>query len=189
MSRALQNIIEELLGQLLPLSELHREGIADTPRRVVKAYDEWLKGYRTSPTDLLTHFADGSEAYRDIVLVKDIPVYSMCEHHLAPFFGVAHVAYIPNGRVVGLSKLPRLVDCFARRLQVQERITSQVATTLNESDLKPMGVGVILRCRHLCMESRGINRPGTETVTSCMLGAFDGDAAAKAELMTLIGVV
>lgn len=185
----IQGHVAGLLHALVGSEEFLREGLKETPRRVAAAYQEWLAGYQQDPAELLTQFEDGSERYHDIVLVKDIPVHSLCEHHMTPFFGVAHVAYIPAGKIVGLSKLPRLVDCFARRLQVQERITSQVAHALADSHLGALAVGVILRCRHLCMESRGIRQSGAETVTSCMLGAFDKDAAARAELLQLIGRV
>ena len=130
-------------------------------------------------------FEDGAESYNEMVLVKNIPVYSKCEHHLADIIGVAHVAYIPNGKIVGLSKLSRVVDIFARRLQVQERLTNQVAEALVKN-LDPLGVAVVLECRHMCMESRGICQQGHTTVTSSMHGVFFNDASTRAEFMGLI---
>ncbi len=151
--------------------DVNRGGLQETPQRFLGAWKQWTCGYHCRPEDVLKTFEDGSARYDEMVLVKDIPVYSHCEHHLAPFFGIAHVAYIPDKRIIGLSKIPRLVDIFARRLQVQERLTTDISHSLRDS-LKPLGVGVVLRCRHLCMESRGIERPGTETVTSSLLGVF-----------------
>lgn len=134
---------------------------------------------------MLKAFDDGAENYDEMVVVKDIPFYSMCEHHLAPFFGTARIGYVPSGKVVGLSKLPRLLDVFARRLQVQERITTQVADALMEH-LQPRGVGVILTARHLCMESRGVCKQGAATVTSALRGVFK-DAAVRAEFLSFGG--
>ena len=162
-----------------------REGLLETPARVVKAWGEWFEGYDIKPAEVLKTFTDGARSVDEIVLVKDIPIYSHCEHHLAPFFGVAHVAYIPSGKIVGLSKLARLVDVFARRLQVQERLTNQIADALTEV-VEPTGVGVVVECRHLCMESRGIRRSGTSTVTSAMRGAMMSKPEARAELMSLV---
>jgi GTP cyclohydrolase I len=163
-----------------------REGLLETPARYVKALGEWTSGYGQEPSDVLKVFSDGGENYDQMVLVKDIPVYSLCEHHMAPFWGVAHVAYIPDGKIVGLSKLTRLVNIFARRLQVQERLTQQVAQSL-EDHLKPRGVGVILRCRHMCMESRGVRTAGSETVTSSLFGEIFERTKARAEFMSLAG--
>ncbi len=162
-----------------------RGGLLETPKRFLKAWDFWTQGYGQDPVDVLKVFQDGAEKCDEMILVKDIPVYSQCEHHLAPFFGVAHVSYIPDGRIVGLSKLSRLVDIFARRLQVQERLTNQIADALNGT-LKPLGVGVVIECRHLCMESRGIQRQGSSTTTSAMRGAMLEDQKARAEFMALI---
>jgi len=163
-----------------------REGLEETPARYVKALREWTSGYGQDPAKILKVFEDGSENYDQMVLVKDIPVYSLCEHHMAPFWGVAHVAYIPNGKIVGLSKLARLVNIFARRLQVQERLTQQVAQAL-QNHLEPRGVGVILRCRHMCMESRGVRTPGSETVTSALFGELFDAGKARAEFLGLAG--
>ena len=133
---------------------------------------------------MLKTFEDGAERYDEMVIDHDIPIYSHCEHHLAPFFGKAHIAYIPNGRIVGLSKLARVAKAFAQRLQVQERLTSQIAHALHEA-LEPVGVGVVLECRHLCMESRGACVPGTMTTTSCLLGAMKDVPSARAEFLRL----
>mgnify|MGYP001589684031 CR=1 FL=1 len=162
-----------------------RGGLKETPKRYLKAWRHWAGGYGQDPAVLLKCFEDGAERYDEMVLVKSIPVYSHCEHHLAAFFGTAHVAYIPDGRIVGLSKISRLVDVFARRLQVQERLTSQIADALEEN-LKPKGVAVVVECRHLCMESRGIQRQGSSTTTSAMRGVFMSTPAARAEFMELV---
>jgi|TARA_R110000868_G_scaffold324004_1_gene584911 GTP cyclohydrolase I len=163
----------------------NRGGLIETPIRVAKAWQHWAGGYKEDPAEILKTFEDGAEDYNQIILVKDIPIYSHCEHHLAPFFGVAHVAYIPDGKIVGLSKLSRVVDVFARRLQVQERLTSQVANAIQDA-LQPKAVGVIIECRHMCMESRGIQRQGASTVTSAMKGLFEWDRSAKEELLDLV---
>jgi GTP cyclohydrolase I len=162
----------------------NRPGLHETPHRVSKAWKQWTAGYDQNPVDLLKAFEDGAEQYNELILVKNIPVYSHCEHHLAPFFGKATVGYVPNGKIVGLSKLTRLVDCFARRLQVQERMTMQIAEALMEV-LEPKAVGVIVKCRHLCMESRGIRTPGEETVTSAMLGELQPNLAMRTEFLAM----
>jgi GTP cyclohydrolase IA len=162
-----------------------RGGLKQTPGRYLSAWTEWTRGYGEKAADILTAFEDGAEQYDELVLVRDIPVYSHCEHHLAPFFGKAHVAYLPNKRIVGLSKLARLVNVFARRLQVQERLTSQVAHAL-QVHMQPQGVAVVLECRHLCMESRGVCVPGAVTTTSCLLGALRDVPEARAEFMRLV---
>lgn len=164
--------------------DVTREGLHETPDRFLKAWKAYTSGYGTDPVDMLKEFADGAENYDEMVVVNNIPVYSHCEHHLAPFFGTASVGYIPKGRIVGLSKLARLVDMYARRLQVQERLTQQVALALF-AGVGARGVGVTLRCRHMCMESRGVRTPGAVTVTSAMLGALKDDARARAEFMQL----
>jgi GTP cyclohydrolase I len=162
-----------------------RGGLLETPRRYVDALLEMTKGYTQRPADLLKCFEDGAEGYDELVLQRHIPLWSMCEHHLAPFFGVAHIAYIPNGKVVGLSKLARLTDAYAHRLQVQERLTAQIARTLNDV-LKPRGVGVILECRHTCIECRGVRKSGSVTTTSALHGVFKTKPEARAELLSLI---
>lgn len=160
-----------------------REGLAETPARVAKAWQFWCKGYGEDPADILKTFEDGSEKVDEMVMVRDIPFYTHCEHHMAPFFGRATVAYIPDGRIVGLSKINRLVDCFARRLQVQERLTTQVADALMEH-LKPKGVGVIITARHMCMESRGVCQQGHSTVTSALRGVMS-DGTVRQEFLHL----
>lgn len=147
-----------------------REGLAETPARAAKAWLKWTSGYAQDPQALLKSFEERD--YSEMVIVKDIPLYSKCEHHLADIFGTATVAYIPSGRVVGLSKLSRLVDVFARRLQVQERMTVQIANAMNVSELMPKGVGVQLRCRHACMESRGLCQQGHFTITTALRGVL-----------------
>jgi GTP cyclohydrolase I len=161
-----------------------REGLLDTPWRVVRAWEEWTSGYHQSPADVLKSFEDGSQGYDEMVVVKDLPFYSCCEHHMAPFFGTATIAYLPNKRIVGLSKLGRLLHVFARRLQVQERLTCQVAAALQEH-LKPKGVGVVIKARHLCMESRGLSQQGHHTVTSALRGSFRKDPKVRAEFLSL----
>lgn len=156
-----------------------REGLRETPARVAKAWKHWAGGYSIDPAKLLKTFDDGAENYNQMIVVKDIPFYSHCEHHLAPFFGTATVAYIPDGKIVGLSKLSRLVDCFARRLQVQERMTQQICDAM-KNHLSPLGCGVVVKARHMCMESRGICQQGHHTVTTALSGAmFDGPARAE----------
>jgi len=162
-----------------------RGGLLETPKRVLKAWkNEWSSGYGKNPADVLKVFEDGAESCDQMVIVKDIPVYSHCEHHMAPFFGTATVGYIPNQKIVGLSKLSRVVDIFAHRLQVQERLTNQIADAISDN-LDPIGVGVVLTCRHTCMEARGIRRSGTTTLTSALRGAIRDDARARAEFLDL----
>ncbi len=166
-----------------------REGLRDTPGRVIKAWRHWGSGYNVSEDDvaaILKWFKDGAENYDQFIVVKDIPVYSHCEHHLAPFFGTASIGYIPSGRIVGLSKFQRLVEVYARRLQVQERLTQQVAGAIQKY-LQPKAVGVVIECRHLCMESRGVSIQGATTITSAIHGLLQSDPAVKAEFFRLIG--
>lgn len=162
----------------------NRSGLRETPARVAKAWKFWTSGYTQNPAELLKTFEDGAEQYNELIVVRNIPVYSHCEHHLAPFFGKATIGYMPDGKIVGLSKLTRLMECFSKRLQVQERLTIQVANALMES-LQPKAVGVVIRCRHLCMESRGIRTPGEETVTSAMLGELQPNLAMRTEFLSL----
>lgn len=178
-----RTLIMKLLDLICPDPE--REGLQETPERYLKAWQEWTAGYKIDTEALLKTFKDGADNYDEMVFVGCIPFYSTCEHHLAPFFGVAHVAYIPDGSIVGLSKLPRLVDAFARRLSVQERITTQVADTLVKV-LTPKGVGVVLQARHMCMESRGINRPGSVTTTAAMRGLHKDSPQVRAEFYKMI---
>lgn len=178
-----RGVIFDLLEDVIE-TDPNREGLQDTPARVVKAWKHWCSGYNVDIAQLLKVFEDGAENYDEMVLVKDIPIYSKCEHHLADIFGTATIAYIPDGRVVGLSKLSRVADAFARRLQVQERLTTQIADALDEH-LKPKAVGVIVKARHMCMESRGICQQGHHTVTSALRGVFKTDPQARAEFLRL----
>lgn len=162
-----------------------REGLVKTPQRVAAAYRELTSGY-AADIDTIINEALFEEDYNEMVIVRDITFYSLCEHHLLPFFGKAHVAYIPNGRIVGLSKLPKIVEVFAKRLQVQERMTSQIAETIKRK-LRPSGVAVVLEARHLCMEMRGAESLLSPTVTSAMLGVFRDDARTRKEFLSLIG--
>lgn len=162
-----------------------REGLLDTPQRVARMYDEIFSGLEANPAELFER--SFGENHTEMVLVKDIPFYSMCEHHIIPFFGMAHVAYIPGkeGRICGLSKLARLVDLFARRLQVQERLTSQIADTL-VAHLDPQGVIVVIEAEHLCMSMRGVRKPGSKTTTSAVRGAFKDSQKTREEALSLI---
>lgn len=164
-----------------------REGLLDTPRRVIKSFAEHFAGYDKEPRAALNTVFEEVAGYDELVLVSDIEVYSHCEHHMVPFVGKAHVAYIPNGKVVGLSKLARLVDVYAKRLQVQEKLTAQIATAINEF-LDPHGVAVIIQCQHFCMCYRGVRKPGSWTTTSKLHGVFLEDSRARMELLTLIGM-
>ena len=163
-----------------------REGLRDTPGRVARAYAEWFSGYAIDPRALLQRVFSESEDYEEIVLLRAIPLVSTCEHHLAPITGHAHLAYRPNGRVVGISKLSRLVDAYARRLQLQERLTNQIARTIDEV-LEPKGVAVIIEASHGCMSTRGVNQHGVSLVTKCWLGDFRTDPELRRELMDSIG--
>jgi GTP cyclohydrolase I len=165
----------------------NREGLRETPARVVRSFAEHFAGYGRDPSDYLKKTFSETEGYDELVLVSDSEVYSHCEHHLVPFVGKAHVAYIPNGRIVGLSKLARVVDVYAKRLQVQEKLTAQIADSIQEH-LSPQGVGVILQCQHFCMCYRGVRKPGSWTTTSKLHGVFLSDSAARMELFTLIGM-
>ncbi len=164
-----------------------REGLLDTPARVIRAMSEHYSGYAMDPGEYLKRTFDEVEGYDELVLVSDIEVFSHCEHHMVPFVGKAHVAYIPNGRVVGLSKVARVVDVFAKRLQVQEKLTKQIADAM-QLHLKPQGVAVIMQCQHFCMCYRGVRKPGAWTTTSKLHGLFLQDSAARMELLTLIGL-
>lgn len=163
-----------------------REGLQETPERFLKAWtNHWGAGYAQEPKDVMKVFTDGAEGTDEMVLVKDIQLYSHCEHHICPIIGVAHVAYIPNGKIIGLSKIARLVEVFARRLQVQERLTTQIAEALM-SELQPLGVAVVVEAEHLCMSSRGIEKQGSQTVTSKLMGCFKEEPETRAEFMRLI---
>ena len=163
----------------------HREGLLDTPKRVAKAYREWFCGYEDDPVELLARSFEEVEGYDEMVVLRDIRVESVCEHHMAPILGRAHVAYLPSGRVVGISKLARVVDAYAKRLQIQEKMTAQIANTINEV-LKPKGVAVVIEAAHQCMTTRGVHKPGVTMVTSRMLGAFRDDPATRREFLAMI---
>lgn len=162
-----------------------REGLIETPERVVKAFGEYFSGYQEDPSEHLKKTFEEVEGYDEVVLVSDIDVFSHCEHHMAPFVGKAHVAYIPNGKVVGLSKLARLVDGYAKRLQVQEKLTMQIANAIEEV-LQPAGVAVIIQCQHFCMCYRGVRKPTAMTTTSKLSGAFLNNPSSRLELFQLI---
>ena len=173
--------ILSLLGE-----DPQREGLLKTPERVAKAMQFLTQGYNMDPVAILNS-ARFKEDYQQIVLVKDIEIYSMCEHHMLPFYGKAHVAYIPNGVITGLSKIPRIVDAFARRLQVQERLTVQIRDCIQET-LNPLGVAVVVEAAHMCMQIRGVQKQNSVTTTSAFTGAFLRDIRTREEFMRLIGV-
>jgi GTP cyclohydrolase I len=162
-----------------------REGLLDTPARVVRAYEEFFAGYNVEPRDILARTFSEVDGYDEMIVLKDIRFESYCEHHMVPIIGRAHVAYLPEHRVVGISKLARLVDAFAKRLQIQEKMTVQIADTLNEV-LQPKGVGVILEASHQCMSTRGVHKAGVEMVTSRMLGTFRSDASTRREFLSIV---
>jgi len=162
-----------------------REGLLKTPKRVAKSWEYFSEGYRADVNNIINE-AVFHEDCSEMVVVRDIEFFSMCEHHMIPFFGRAHVGYLPNGKVIGLSKIPRIVDMFSRRLQLQERLTSQVANTLEEV-LKPIGVAVVMEGRHLCMQMRGVEKQNSYASTSAMLGQFRKSAQTRAEFLSIIG--
>jgi len=163
-----------------------REGLLDTPKRVAKAYEEWFGGYQMDPDAVLARVFEEVEGYDDMVLLKDIRVESTCEHHMAPIIGKAHVAYLPDQRVVGISKLARLVDIYGKRLQVQEKLTAQVAETLQRV-LKPRGVAVMIDAEHHCMATRGVHKHGVDTITTRFTGAFKDDPKLEERFLRLVG--
>jgi GTP cyclohydrolase I len=177
----IQKAVREILSAVG--EDLKRDGLKDTPARVARMYGELLAGMRENPDIHLEKVFN--ENYDEIVLLRDIPFYSICEHHLMPFIGKAHVAYLPSGMILGVSKLARIVDCYARRLQTQERLTMQIADCLM-SNLKPMGVAVVLEAAHSCMTIRGIKKPGSMMVTSAVRGRFRKDPRSRNEIMSLI---
>ncbi len=178
--------MEEAIRELLKYigEDPQREGLLDTPKRVRQAYEFLTQGYKMDVQTILNG-ALFNEKYDEMVIVKDIDFFSLCEHHLLPFYGKCHIAYIPNGKIVGLSKIPRLVDMFSRRLQVQERLTSQIADVLEEV-LQPVGVAVVMKAKHLCMIMRGVEKQNTEITTSTMHGVFGSDRATRNEFINLI---
>ena len=162
-----------------------REGLVETPKRVVRAYEQFFAGYEMDPKQVLSKVFEEVEGYDEMVIVKDIRVESHCEHHIVPILGKAHVGYLPNKRIVGISKLARVVDIFGKRLQTQEVMTAQIANVINE-DLEPRGVAVVMNAKHQCMTTRGVHKPESSTITSTMLGAFRENPDTRAEFMNLI---
>lgn len=179
-------ILETAVGHILHAVDPdgNRGGLVETPHRAAKAWLDWTWGYTQDPAEVMKVFEDGAEDSDEMVVVHNIPVYSHCEHHLAAIFGTATVGYLPNGKILGLSKINRVVDIFARRLQVQERMTNQIAKALM-TGLNAHGVGVVVKARHMCMESRGVKQSGTHTTTSSMLGLFRTDPAVRSEFLAL----
>lgn len=163
-----------------------REGLIDTPGRVVRAWEDFFVGYKEDPVDMLGRTFEEVDGYDEIVLIRDIRVESHCEHHIVPIIGTAHVAYLPDRRVVGISKLARVVDVFAKRMQVQETLTAQIADTIN-TVLKPKGVAVLVDAAHMCMTTRGVHKPGASTITTTMRGVFKDDPNMRREFLGLIG--
>ena len=178
--------VEELIRELLVRlgEDPSRQGLERTPLRVARSYEELLQGQRQTVEEVIGHGVF-EEDCSEMVIVKDIEFYSLCEHHMLPFFGKVHVAYIPNGRIIGLSKLPRIVDVFARRLQVQERLTVQIAESI-QAALDPKGVGVVADAAHLCMMMRGVQKQNSSTMTSCLLGCFRSDPRTRSEFLGLV---
>ncbi len=166
--------------------DVNRDGLLDTPARVVRAWEDWFAGYNEDPQEMLARTFEEMEGYDEMILLRDIRFESHCEHHIAPIIGKAHVAYIPDKRVVGISKLARVVEVYAKRLQIQEKMTAQVANTLWDV-LKPRGVAVVLEAAHECMSTRGVYKPEISTVTSRMLGAFRDSEATRREFLAIIG--
>ena len=180
-----KNLAKNIKSILTEIGEVpEREGLIKTPERVAKSMEFLTNGYKENPSKILTT-AMFAENYNQMVLVKDIELYSLCEHHMIPFFGKAHVAYIPNGQIVGLSKIPRIVDVFARRLQVQERLTDEIKDCLQDT-LSPKGVAVVIEAQHLCMQMRGVQKQHSSTTTSAFSGIFLKDNKTRSEFMNLI---
>jgi len=163
-----------------------REGLLDTPKRVVRAYEEWFAGYGTDTAGILGTTFDETDGYDEMVALRNVRFESFCEHHMAPIIGRCHIAYLPRQRVVGISKLARMVEVFSKRLQIQERLTAQIADTINDM-LEPRGVGVVVEATHHCMTTRGIHKPGATMVTSRMLGGFRSDQKTRREFLAMIG--
>jgi len=181
-SATYEQLVREMLVRLG--EDPNREGLTRTPERVEKAMRFLVKGYKDDPEALLRK-ALFTVGYDEMVIVKDVEMFSLCEHHLLPFFGKVHVAYIPNGKVIGLSKIPRLIETFSRRLQIQERLTTQIAEAI-QSAIEPQGVGVVIEARHLCMMMRGVEKQHSSAVTSSMLGCFRNEVETRTEFLSLI---
>lgn len=181
-SASFEELVREMIVRLGEDPE--REGLVRTPERVHRAYEFLTKGYREDPQAMLKK-ALFTVTYDEMVIVKDIEMFSLCEHHILPFFGKVHVAYIPNGKVIGLSKIPRLIEIFSRRLQIQERLTTQIAETIQQA-ITPQGVGVVIEARHLCMMMRGVEKQHSAAVTSSMLGCFREEEETRTEFLSLI---
>jgi GTP cyclohydrolase I len=177
-----EDLVREMLVRLG--EDPQREGLAQTPKRVQKAFEFLTRGYNEDPEALLKN-ALFTVNYDEMVIVKDVEMFSLCEHHMLPFFGKVHVAYIPNGKVIGLSKIPRLIELFSRRLQIQERLTTQIAETIQKV-IQPQGVGVVIEARHLCMMMRGVEKQHSAAVTSSMLGCFRDEQETRTEFLSLI---
>ena len=182
--KAAEQAVETLL--LWAGEDPHREGLLDTPMRVAAAYEDWFSGYNDDPVSALQRTFEEVEGYDEMIVLRDISFESHCEHHMAPIIGVAHVGYLPSNKVVGISKLARVVETFARRFQVQEKMTAQIANCIKDV-LKPKGVGVVVEAVHQCMTTRGIHKAGVSMVTSQMLGSFRRDARTRAEFLRMIG--
>jgi len=163
-----------------------REGLVETPARVARAFEEWFAGYAEDPEDLLRRTFEETDGYDEMVVLRDVRFESFCEHHLAPIIGTAHIGYLPNRRVIGISKLARVVEAYAKRLQIQEKLTAQVANAIH-AVLKPLGVGVVITATHQCMTTRGVHQTGVSMVTSRMLGPFRTDATTRREFLAMIG--
>lgn len=178
---------EEAVKTLLSWAgeDVKREGLRDTPKRVVKAYEDWFSGYNEDPKEVLKKTFSELEGYDEIIMLRDIRIESHCEHHIAPFIGSAHVAYLPNKRVVGISKLARIAKIFSKRMQVQEKLTAQIANCIHDV-LRPKGVAVVIEAQHQCMTTRGINAPGISMVTSQLLGKFRTDSSTRREFFSMI---
>ena len=178
--------LESLTSELLQLigEDINRDGLIKTPMRVAKAWDYFSQGYRTKIDDVINN-AIFTENCKDMIVVRDIEFFSLCEHHMIPFFGRAHVGYLPDGKIIGLSKIPRIVDMFSRRLQVQERLTDEIANTIQKT-LNPIGVAVVMEGRHLCMQMRGVEKQNSLASTSAMLGQFRKSAETRAEFLSII---
>ena len=187
-ARVMREEVEDAVRKLVTWAgdDPDREGLVDTPRRVVKAYEEFFSGYQVDPTDYLERTFEETDGYDEMIVLRDIAFVSHCEHHILPVLGKAHVAYLPNRRVVGISKLARVVEAYARRLQIQERMTAQIANAI-ETALQPRGIAVVVEAEHQCMTTRGVMKPGVSMVTSRMLGAFREDAKTRLEFESIIG--